>query len=176
MAGRSDDSKRKGAKPAVYLGDAPAEFEWKGDKQAAIDHICGELSRGGWPLSIIRANMVPPIPKQTLTDWRAKNETWAKAIDDAFETGMDRMAVSWRLATYGVEGHTTGSVERDKLVAWTADKLLAKWDRRYRERMVHENDPDNPAPSPTFVLQPVKSLQEIEQKPGAPAKAASDSE
>lgn len=166
-----------GPAPEVYTVEEPAAFAWNGDKQAAIDHICRELSKGGWPLSVIRSRMVPPIPKRTLGGWRANNEEWAEAIDDAFETGSDNLAARMRMMSLGATGHTTGSVERDKLACWTADKLLSKWDKRYRERQVHENDPDNPAPPPMFVLQPVKSLHEIEKVPGIqPAPQADEAD
>ena len=76
----------------------------------------------------------------------------------------------------GVQGFTTGELKRDRLLIDTQEKLLAKWDRRYRERLVHENDAENPMPVPTFVLQPVKSLQDIEKSKPSPAEATPDDE
>lgn len=154
----------------VYSVDdeLPPEFNWldaqgERDIDKAIDHICEVLEQGIWPLTLICSRMTPRIPKGTIDAWRARSEERAQRLDGAFDIGMDRMAVRIKLTARGVDGHSTKNHKRDRLVIITHEKLLGKWDRRYRDRLMHENDPENPMPSPTFVLQPVKSLQEIER-------------
>lgn len=162
--------------PGLFTGELPPIFEWGTDWDKAIEHICTELKKGLWPQSTICDRMVPRIPKSTLLKQRGRNEEHARMIDDAFDIGKDQLAASMILCAQGVHGFTTGELKRDRLLIDTQEKLLAKWDRRYRERLVHENDAENPMPVPTFVLQPVKSLQEIEKTKPSPAEATPDDE
>lgn len=120
-------------------------------KAAMVDHIVAELEKGGVPLNVILREMDPPLSRWTLKEWRKADALIGRRIDDAFETGGDAFAVRMRKTAQGKKpaqgGDSTGSVDRDKLVLWLDEKLLARWDTRYQAKTVLANDPVNPVTS-----------------------------
>lgn len=116
-----------------------------------LDHIVAELEKGGVPLNVILRAMDPPLSRWTLNEWRKADALIGRRIDDAFETGSDAFAVRMRKTAQGKKpeqgGDSTGSVDRDKLVLWLDEKLLARWNTRYQAKTVLANDPVNPVTS-----------------------------
>lgn len=113
------------------------------DRAKLVPIICAELAKGGKPLTCILADLDPPLPPTTLKDWRKDDSDIGNAIDEAFELGIDRMAMGIRQMARG-SGESTGSVKRDRLALHYDDKLISMWDTRYRRTVAHANDPKNP--------------------------------
>ena len=82
----------------------------------------------------------PEMPTdETIRNWAKADESFALDIAHAREVGYDKIAARTRLTAQGVEGHSSGDVQRDKLIVDTDLKLLAKWDpKRYGDRTTHE--------------------------------------
>jgi hypothetical protein len=118
------------------------------EKAAMVDHIVTELEKGGVPLNVILRAMNPPLSRLTLYDWRKKDALIGQRLDEAFETGGDRMAMQWLATAEGKKaaegGRSTGNVKRDRLVTNALEKLLRVWDTRYQPKTVLANDPVNP--------------------------------
>ena len=128
-------------------------------KAEIIDHLVAQLETGLYScLQICRA-FDPPLPPQTLRDWRKADALLGQRIDNAFELGSDNLAIRMRRTAQGKTeeqgGDSTGSVERDKLVLWWDEKLISRWNTRYQAKQIISNDPQHPMPAPQFIIQPV---------------------
>lgn len=145
-------------------------------KAAMVDHIVAELEKGGVPLNVILRAMDPPLSRWTLSEWRKADALIGRRVDDAFETGSDAFAVRMRKTAQGKKpaqgGDSTGSVDRDKLVLWLDEKLLARWNTRYQAKTVLANDPTNPVTNPNKPAQLTEeqlltiASQGVRAKPG----------
>lgn len=121
------------------------------DRKKIVARICKGLLEGK-PMALICREV--DIPVRTVNQWREDDETIAHAFDEAFDAGKDAIAWRMRMTARGKTakqgGDSTGNVERDKLIIYTDEKLLANWDTRYSRRMTLASDPKNPLlPPPT---------------------------
>jgi hypothetical protein len=99
--------------------------------------ICERLKSGA-PLTRICSDAHMP-DDETVRQWAKKNAALSLDIAHAREIGFDTIAANTRLVAAGVEGHSSGDVQRDKLIVDTDLKLLAKWDpKRYGEKVTTE--------------------------------------
>ncbi len=118
------------------------------EKIAMVDHIVAELEKGILSQNQILRAMDPPLSRFTLLDWRKADAVIGQRIDEAFEIGSDNMATRMRLTAQGKTaeqgGDSTGVVERDKLILWWDEKLIARRNSRYAAKTVLSNDPVNP--------------------------------
>lgn len=107
--------------------------------QAKADAVVAEVSQGT-PLAVVCR--MPGMPKvQTVRDWAAANPSLAVSIARARDDGADSIAANALLTARGVSPHSTGDVARDRLIAETSLKLLAKWDpKRYGDKLQVEQD------------------------------------
>lgn len=132
------------------------------DRDETVKAICVELEKGILSLNQILKQLNPPLSLWTLCDWRKTDSSINDLIDEAFELGSDNMATRMRLTAQGKTakdgGESTGSVDRDKLVLWWDEKLIAIRNSRYNKSVKLANDPDHPLPPPQFILQPVMPL------------------
>jgi hypothetical protein len=127
--------------------------------QELFDAICERMAQGE-PLAVICRDPAIPITKRTFDLWCAARKELAEAKGDARDDGADSIAQRARLTARGKGpndgGESTGDVQRDKLIIDTDLKLLAKWDKRYADKTMHGNDPENPLPAPQFIINPVQ--------------------
>jgi hypothetical protein len=73
--------------------------------------------------------------------WRALNPPFEAAFARAREDGADAIAANARKVARGETGHSTGDVQRDRLIVETDLKLLAKWDpKRYGDKLQVDAD------------------------------------
>ncbi len=64
------------------------------------------------------------------------NPKFAALMEEARSNGFDAIANNIRKVTRGTEGHSSGDVKRDRLIAEMDAKLLAKWHpKRYGEKI-----------------------------------------
>lgn len=126
------------------------------DQERAVTHVCTVLAQGGCPLSVILFHMVPRIPWVTFWGWQQRNPDFQERVKEAMDIGNDASAEIIRRTAAGLHGFSSGDVRRDRLMIATDLDLLARRDKRYRQRQVHENDVDNPIPAATFVVNPVQ--------------------
>jgi hypothetical protein len=133
------------------------------DRAVLVPLICAGLLEGK-PMTVVLRELVcdngawrkraeddevgESIPVRTVNQWREDDVEIANAFDEAFEAGKDTIAWRMRMTARGkVEkdgGDSTGDIERDRLIIYTDEKLLAKWDNRYGNRLALANDPKNP--------------------------------
>lgn len=107
-----------------------------------IDAIIAGLSEGT-PLTIICRGL--GIGLSTVYDWREIDPDFAGNFARARDAGWDTIAARTRLTARG-DGDSKSDVQRDKLIIDTDLKLLAKWDKRYAEKSMHEHSgPDGGA-------------------------------
>ncbi|MGA0588084.1 hypothetical protein ACO2Q2_13285 [Dyella sp. KRB-257] len=123
----------------------------KYDRKKIVDRICKDLINGK-PMTI--ACRAIPIPVRTVNQWREDDIEIANQLDDAFDEGMDSLAWRMRMTARGKKakqgGDSTGDTDRDKLIIYTEEKLLANWSTRYSRRVTLSGDPKNPLmPPPT---------------------------
>lgn len=123
----------------------------KYDRSKIVDRICKALVTGK-PMSL--ACRAIPIPVRTVNQWREDDVEIANRLDDAFDEGMDTLAWRMRMTARGKKakqgGDSTGETDRDKLIIYTEEKLLANWSTRYSRRVTLAGDPKNPLmPPPT---------------------------
>lgn len=105
--------------------------------------IAERLSRGETMADICRDDHMPHV--STVWDWQQQDVAFSQSIARARDIGEDVIANNTRLVARGVKGHSTGDVQRDKLVVDTDLKLLAKWNpKKYGERVTHSGDAKNP--------------------------------
>jgi hypothetical protein len=136
-------------KPRTGKGKTGAPQQY--DRKATVKRICAGLLEGK-PMALICREI--DIPVRTVNQWRQDDEAIANQFDEAFEAGKDAIAWRMRMTARGLDkkkgGDSTGDVERDRLIIYTDEKLLAKWDARYGNRLALANDPKNPLlPPPT---------------------------
>lgn len=137
--------------------------EQKYDRNALVPVICAGLLEGK-PMAVVLRNLVcadgvwrlgtledtafNPVPVRTVNQWREDDVEIANAFDEAFDAGKDTIAWRMRMTARGKKeaqgGDSSGDVERDRLIIYTDEKLLAKWDSRYGNRLALANDPKNP--------------------------------
>lgn len=100
--------------------------------QEAADMICKRLSEGT-PLAVIcRDEDMPDV--RTVSNWKGANDAFASDFARARDIGHDAIAARLRDTARGL-GESTADVARDKLIIDTDLKLLAKWDKRYSEKL-----------------------------------------
>ena len=126
------------------------------NREKAVAHVCAVLAQGGCPLSVILFHMLPRIPWMSFHDWMTQNDDFRQRVKEAMDIGNDASAEIIRRTAAGLLGFSSGDVKRDRLMISTDLELLARRDKRYRQRQVHENDEENPIPAATFVINPVR--------------------
>lgn len=126
------------------------------NREKAVKHVCAVLAQGGCPLSVVLYHMVPRIAWVSFYDWQTQNEDFKRRVAEAMDIGNDASAEIMRRTAAGLQGFSSGDVRRDRLMINTDLDLLARRDKRYRQRQVHENDTDNPLPAATFMINPVQ--------------------
>lgn len=110
---------------------------------AMVKEICEGLS-DGIPLAEICRRDGMPHPS-TVRRWARENEELSLAIACAREDGEEVIAANARLTARGVDGYSTGDVQRDKLVIDTDLKLLAKWNpKKWGDSMKLQGDEEHP--------------------------------
>ncbi len=113
--------------------------------------IAKRLSEGE-PLTVICRDAHMPCD-DTVRNWAEKDEQFGRDIARARETGFD--AIAWRarqtLRGKGPEegGESTADVQRDKAIAEFDLKLLAKWSKRYSDKIAHVGGGPDDAPIQT---------------------------
>lgn len=127
----------------------------KYDRKKIVDRICKALIDGK-PMSLACRSI--PIPVRTVNQWREDDVEIANQLDDAFDEGMDKLAWRMRMTARGKKGKqggdSTGDTDRDKLIIYTEEKLLANWSTRYSRRVTLAGDPKNPlVPPPTALTE-----------------------
>lgn len=90
----------------------------------------------GTPLTVICRSL--GIGLSTVYDWRDSDDEFAGNIARARDAGFDAIAMRLRETARGL-GDSKQDVQRDKLIIETDLKLLAKWDKRYAEKVVNEH-------------------------------------
>ena len=89
------------------------------------------------------------MPKpSTFYEWLADTPALAKRFTIARRVAMDCIAAKSRRTARGKTeeqgGESSGDVQRDKLIIEQDNKLLAKWDTRYNDRLTLAGDGDSP--------------------------------
>jgi hypothetical protein len=114
--------------------------ERKYDRSEWVPKICARLAEGE-PLAVICRDI--GIPRRTVNQWRQDDADIDALFLEARDDGFDSIASGLRkiVRRDGRKGKDSiTSVQRDKLIAETEMKLLAKWDpRRYGEKLITEN-------------------------------------
>ena len=140
MAAKKAAKGKRGAKP-------------KYDRAKVVAAICKVLITGK-PMSLACRKI--PIPVRTVSQWREDDVEIANKLDDAFDEGIDALAWRNRMTARGKTakqgGDSTGDVDRDKLIIYTDEKLLANWSTRYSRRVTLAGDPKNPLLPPPAQL------------------------
>lgn len=103
---------------------------------AILAEICERLSNGETLADICRDDHMPAYG--TVMDWQAEKENVSRDILRAREIGFDVIASRTRHTARG-KGDSTDDVQRDKLIIDTDLKLLAKWSKRYAEKLMNEH-------------------------------------
>lgn len=136
------------------------------EKAHVVKKLLRELEKGrSLRAALLTIKEPRPLRFKCFTEWMAKDPELRLAVDEAYEAGCDALMEIGQQIADGVlppEGHPNmkPNVLRDKLrTDWIA-RRLGWMNTRFRDRMVHENDPTNPVPAPTFLLQPVKSVSQ----------------
>lgn len=87
-------------------------------------------------MTMIDACATMGIPLRTAYDRLKANPKFAALMDEARAAGFDAIANGIRKVTRGEEGHSSGDVKRDRLIAEMDAKLLAKWHpKKYGEKI-----------------------------------------
>lgn len=87
-------------------------------------------------MTLIDATRALGIPIRTIYDRINANPRFAEAMEHARAAGYDCHANDLTKLVRGEEGFSTGDVKRDRLVAETTMKLLAKWHpKKYGEKL-----------------------------------------
>lgn len=131
--------------------------ERKYDRSVTVPQICAGLLEGK-PMALVCREL--DIPMRTVSKWRETDPEVAEDIDEAFDAGGDLMAWRMRMTARGrgedEGGDSTGNTDRDKLIIYTDEKLLANWHTRYSRKMTLAGDPKNP------LLPPARQLTDAE--------------
>lgn len=131
---RSREPVAKRESPLLRMGAAGPRklFETIENRDECVAEICERLSLGE-PLALI-CRESPHLPdSQTLWNWEKQDAAIEEAIARARRLGHHVIATDLLKTARGDDGYSTGDVARDKLIADTSLKLLAKWDPRYAE-------------------------------------------
>lgn len=97
-------------------------------------------------MTMIDACATMRIPLRTAYDRLKHNPKFAALMEDARAAGFDAIANGIRKVTRGEEGHSSGDVKRDRLIAEMDAKLLAKWHpKKYGEKLEIEQKSVNVA-------------------------------
>jgi len=109
----------------------------------AKQEILQRLSTGEPLADICRSDHMPAV--RTVSAWKAADPEFDADFARAREDGHDAIASRLRHTARGT-GESSGDVQRDKLIIETDLKLLAKWDKRYSDKLKHVggDDGDNP--------------------------------
>lgn len=149
--------KRPAGRPSLYSDELAAE-------------IVQRLSAGE-PLTIIcRSDHMPC--DDTVRAWADRNEAFSRDIARAREVGYD--AIAWRArqtlrgkTAENGDGESTGDVQRDKAIADFDLKLLAKWSKRYSEKLdLTSSDGTMSAPSVIQIV-PVRPVHDGSSDPAS---------
>lgn len=128
-------------KRAKGKAGAPQKY----DRAATVQAICKHLLDGK-PMALACREL--GIPLRTVNHWRAEDAEIAADFDEAFEAGGDTIAWRMRMTARGKKnkdgGDSTGDTDRDKLIIYTDEKLLANWHTRYSRRVTLAGDKENP--------------------------------
>ncbi len=108
---------------------------------AMMDAICERIAEGETLAQICRDQGMPAM--SAVNNWRRENAAFDGNFARAREAGHDVIASRARETARGL-GDSTSDVQRDKLIIDTDLKLLAKWDKRYSDRVTVGGDPDSP--------------------------------
>ena len=98
-------------------------------KQAIVE----QLSQGTPLADICRNDDMPAV--RTVSAWKAADAEFNADFARAREEGHDAIAARVRHTARGL-GESSGDVQRDKLIIETDLKLLAKWDKRYGDKLI----------------------------------------
>jgi hypothetical protein len=139
------------AKAATRTARAKVGAPRQYNRAAMVKKICTQLLSGK-PMALICREL--EVPVRTVNQWRQDDEEIANQFDESFDAGKDAIAWRMRMTARGKKpkqgGDSTGDIERDRLIIYTDEKLLAKWDSRYGNRLALAGDPKNPLlPPPT---------------------------
>ncbi len=112
----------------------------------AKQEILERLTTGEPLADICRSDHMPAV--RTVSAWKAADETFDADFARAREDGHDAIAARVRHTARGTVGigESSGDVQRDKLIIETDLKLLAKWDKRYSDKVKHVGGDDDDAP------------------------------
>ena len=102
---------------------------------AAKQEILDRLSQGEPLADICRDKHMPCVAAVRL--WKLADDDFDSGFARARTDGHDAIATRVRHTARGL-GESSGDVQRDKLIIDTDLKLLAKWDRRYSDKLVVE--------------------------------------
>ena len=105
-----------------------------------MDAICAAVSNGS---TLIDACREKGISRDAWDNWVNADPDLNRRFARARELGHDAIASRARETARGL-GDSTSDVQRDKLIIDTDLKLLAKWDKRYSDRVTVGGDPDSP--------------------------------
>lgn len=99
------------------------------NKQAILERISN-----GEPLAqICRDAKMPSMA--AVNNWRRNDAAFDGDFARARESGHDLIAARCREVARGL-GESSGDVQRDRLIVETDLKLLAKWDKRYSDKLI----------------------------------------
>lgn len=97
-------------------------------------------------MTMIDACATIGVPMRTIYDRLKAHPKFAALMEDARAAGFDAIANGIRKVTRGEEGHSSGDVKRDRLIAEMDAKLLAKWHpKKYGEKLEIEQKSANVA-------------------------------
>lgn len=116
--------------------------------EATATQICERLSTGEPLAAICRDEGMPAV--RTVSDWKKAHETFSADFARARDEGYDAIAQRTRLTARGKTedegGDSSGDVQRDKLIIETDLKLLAKWSKKYGDKVQHVGGDEDDAP------------------------------
>lgn len=122
------EQKNKGGRPTVFSDEV-------------LQEICERLSTGETLAEICRSEGMPGYG--TVMVWQREKPEVDANIARARELGYDVIAARTRQTARGM-GDSTQDVQRDKLIIDTDLKLLAKWSKRYCDKLNLGGQEDNP--------------------------------
>jgi terminase small subunit-like protein len=99
--------------------------------QAIADEITARLADGEPLAEICRDAHMPGVT--TVWTWEKDKPELSERIARARQVGADLIASRSRRVAYGEPGYSTGDVQRDRMAVDNDQKLLEKWDPRYRQ-------------------------------------------
>ena len=102
-------------------------------KQAIVERIAN-----GEPLAQICRDADMPC-QSAVNNWRRNDPEFDGDFARAREAGHDMIASNIRQVARGGEG-SSGDVTRDRLIVETDLKLLAKWDKRYSDKVTVQSE------------------------------------